>query len=188
MIADPIGEPGRDPGVSTRPMTTDFRFEHVFRAPSAETVLRAYFDPDHLATQDKLAELADRQVVESREDDAVKQCTWTVVSQRQLPVFVRPFVDGGRLRYREEMTWRKDAGEIDLTILPQIGSGRVQINAVYQLEQIGEGQVRRRYGGSVTVDVRLISGKIERAIVGEIEKGMPTMFQCTQDWLDRQRQ
>lgn len=166
-------------------MTTEFRFEHVFRAPSTQTVLAAYFDPDHLATQDKLAELVDRAVVEDTEDDAVKTCAWTVTAQKPLPLFVRPFVEGGRLRYREAMTWRKAADEIDLTITPQILGGRVQIAALYQLAQVGDGQIRRRYGGSVTVDVRLISGKIERAIVAEIEKGMPMMFQCTQDWLAR---
>lgn len=166
-------------------MTTPFRFEHVFRAPSKETVLRAYFDPDHLATQDKVAELTDRAVVETTEDDKVKTCTWTVTSLRPLPVFVRPFVDGGRLRYLEVMTWRKADDAIDLTITPQIASGRVQITAVYELADLGEGQVRRRYSGAVSVDVRLIAGKIERAIVGEIEGGMPKMFQCTQDWLAR---
>jgi hypothetical protein len=33
------------------------------------------------------------------------------------------------------------------------------------------------------VNVSLLSGKIERAILGEIEKGMPSMSECTQTWL-----
>jgi hypothetical protein len=63
--------------------------------------------------------------------------------------------------------------------------GRVSIDAIYSLTKAGEGQVKRRYAGKVTVDVRLVSGKIERAIVSEIEAGMPMMTKCTQDWLDR---
>lgn len=166
-------------------MTTEYRFEHVFRAPSVERVLHAYFEPEHLAAQDTVAELTDRAVVESNEDAATKACTWSVTSLKSLPFFARAFVSGGKLSYRETMVWRKASNEIDMTIVPQILGGRVNLHALYQLELIGAGQVRRRYGGSVTVDVRLVAGKVERGIVAEIERGMPLMVQCTQDWLDR---
>ena len=46
-------------------------------------------------------------------------------------------------------------------------------------------QVHWRYAGTVNVDVRLISGKIERGIASELETGMPAMTACTQEWLDR---
>jgi hypothetical protein len=164
-------------------MPTEFSYEHVFRAPSTTTILEAYFDPDHLATQDKAAELSEREVMETREDDAVKVCTWSVRSLRPLPAFVRPFVEGGRLRYLETMTWRKADNEIDMTITPQIANGRVQITAVYSLSQVAENQVRRRYQGSIKVNASILSGKIERAILGEMEKGMPSMKDCTQSWL-----
>ena len=164
-------------------MPTEFSYETIFDASSKTAVLAAYFNDDHLATQDKVAELCDRKVVESREDDAVKHCVWSVRAQRPLPVFVRPFVDGGRLTYLESMTWRKADDEIDMTIVPQILGGRVQIAAVYGLADVGPGKVRRRYRGTITVNVKLLSGKIERAIAGEIEKGMPLMTDCTQRWL-----
>ncbi len=166
-------------------MSTEFSFEHVFRAPSKDAVLSAYFDPDHLATQDQVADLTDRVVVETHEDDTIKKTVWTVSAAKSLPLYARPFVEGGRLKYREQMTWRKADDQIDLVITPQILGGRVSVNAIYALADIGPGQVRRRYGGTVTVDVKLISGKVERGIVSEIEKGMPLMFQCTQDWLAR---
>ena len=168
-------------------MTTGFSFEHVFRAPSTTTILAAYFDPDHLATQDKLAELGDRVVVDSHDDGEVVRCTWRVAARKPLPLFVRPFVAGGRLRYLESMIWRRANESIDLTVVPEILGGRVQIAAVYQLAKLGEGQIRRRYAGTVTVNIRLLSSKIERAIVNEFEKSMPMMTECTQGWLDRAR-
>ena len=166
-------------------MSTPFSYETIFEASGKTAVLAAYFDDDHLATQDKVAELCDRKVVDAHEDDGVRRATWSVRSVRPLPVFVRPFVDGGRLSYLETMTWRKADDEIDMTIVPQILGGRVQIAAVYQLADVGPGKVRRRYSGSITVNVKLLSGKIERAIADEIAKGMPLMTQCTQDWLTR---
>jgi hypothetical protein len=164
-------------------MSTEFSFENVFAVPSVKRILEAYFDPGHLASQDKVAELSERTVVESREDDATKFMSWSVRSLRPLPSFVRPFVDGGRLGYLETMTWRKADNEIDMTIVPQIAGGRVQIAAVYALAQVGDGQVRRRYRGTITVNIPLLSGKIERAILAEMEKGMPAMTECTQAWL-----
>lgn len=166
-------------------MSTGFSFEHVFRAPSAATILAAYFDPDHLATQDKLAELADRAVVESVDDGATLRCSWRVAAEKPLPLFVRPFVAGGRLRYLESMTWRRADDAIDLTVVPEILGGRVQIAAVYELSKVGENQILRRYKGSVTVNIRLLSSRIERGIVNEFEAKMPMMAQCTQGWLDR---
>jgi len=166
---------------------TEFRFEHVFRAPSVATVLAAYFDPDHLATQDELAELADRTVVETEDDGARLRTSWRVASKHALPLYARPFVAGGRLRYVETMTWRRADDAIDLIVQPEVLGGRVQIAAEYRLTQAGEGQVLRRYAGTITVNIRLLSGKIERAIAEKMEQGMPTMAACTQGWLDRTR-
>lgn len=166
-------------------MSTPFSYETVFDAAGKTFVLAAYFDDDHLATQDQVAALCDRKVVESHDDDAVRSATWSVRSQRSLPMFVRPFVDGGRLTYLETMKWRKADDEIDLSIVPQILGGRVQIAAVYQLADVAPGKVRRRYTGSITVNVKLLSKTIERAIADEMAKGMPLMTECTQSWLRR---
>lgn len=166
-------------------MTTEFSYETVFRAPSTTSILEAYFNPDHLATQDKVALLGDRTVVSDEDDGKVRKTSWRVVSLNQLPMFVRPFVEGGRLSYIETMTWRRADDEIDMTIQPQVAGGRVQIAATYTLRKVGDGQISRRYKGNVSVAVKLLSGKIERGIIEQIEKGMPMMTACTQGWLDR---
>lgn len=164
---------------------TEFSFEHVFRAPSTQAILAAYFDPDHLATQDEVAGLMERTVTEHVDDGAKLRTSWRVAAKEQLPVFVRPFVAGGRLRYVEAMTWRRADDAIDLLVQPEVLGGRVQIEAEYRLSQVGEGQIQRRYRGTITVGVKLISGKIERAIAEKMAQEMPKMTGCTQGWLDR---
>jgi hypothetical protein len=166
-------------------MPTEFRYETVFRAASPKVVAASYFDPDHLATQDVVAELVDRKVVESRDDGATLHTVWRVAHAKPLPLYARPFVSGGRLRYLETMTWRREADEVDMIVQPEILGGRVKIEATYTLKQVGEGQVHRRYAGTITVDVRLISGKAEKAILAKFEESMPTMAACTQGWLDK---
>lgn len=166
-------------------MSTPFSYEYLFDAPSKATLFAAYFDPEHLAEQDAIAQLADREVLESNEDELVKSMTWIVRSTRPLPLFVRPFVEGGRLAYRDTMSWRKADDEIDMLIVPQILGGRVQIKALYELADIAPGKVRRRYSGTIEVNVKVVAGKIERAIAAEVDKGMPEMTACTQRWLRR---
>jgi len=168
-------------------VTVEFDFENVFRAASVATVLAAYYDPDHLATQDRLAELGGRTVIDTRDDGATLARSWRVSALKPLPLFVRPFVSGGRLSFLESMTWRRADDEIDVTIQPEILGGRVQIAAIYQLRQVGEGQIHRRYKGTITVNIRLLSSRIERAIKAEFEKSMPMMAACTQGWLERAR-
>ena len=166
-------------------MPTPFSFEHVFRVPSVSVLVDAYFDLDHSLTQDKVAQLADRVVVESHETDAMRKVTWRVTSTRQLPSIARPFVKGGRLSFVESMTWHRATNAVEMSVVPDILGGRLQIAGTYDLSQIGEGQVRRIYKGTITAGIPLVGGKIERGILESFTENMPAMAACTQGWLDR---
>ena len=166
-------------------MPTEFSFEYVFRAPSISTLVDAYFDPDHLAFQDRLAQLGDRVVVESHDADGVKKSTWRVTSLRPLPVIARPFVSGGKLKYLETMTWHRGNDAVEMSVSPEILGGRVNIAGRYQLSKIGDDQIKRIYKGTITAAIKLLSGKIERGILEAMTEQMPAMAQCTQTWLDR---
>jgi Protein of unknown function (DUF2505) len=169
-------------------VSTEFRFEHVFRVASPRVLVDAYFDADHLATQDAHVELGDRVVVESDDDGAVRRCVWRVTSLRPLPMVARPLVSGGRLRYLESMTWRRDTGDterVEMTVSPEILGGRVQVAGTYQLSALGDGRVQRVYAGSITANIKLLSSRIERGILETFTAAMPAMAACTQGWLDR---
>jgi len=166
-------------------VSTPFSFEYVFRAPSVSTLAAAYFDPDHNATQDKLAELGDRVVIENHETEDVQKTTWRVTSLRQLPAIARPFVSGGRLKFVETMSWTKSTNAIEMSVVPEILGGRVRIEGAYELSQIGDNQIRRIYKGSITAAITLVGGKIERGILETFTQNMPAMAACTQGWLER---
>lgn len=70
---------------------------------------------------------------------------------------------------------------------PQLLGGRVEFAGAYAFTPAGAGQFRRRYSGTVTANVPLLSGKIERGILAEFEQTLPVMAACTQRWLDAQR-
>lgn len=164
-------------------MPTPFSFEHVFRADSPADVLRAYWNPVHQQQQDAALAITERAIVDFTDgpDERVRVCR--VVPKRQLPALVRPFV-AGPLHYVETARWYKREDRIELEILPSLLGGRAVIRASYRLSPAGRGLIRRSYAGSVSVDVALISSRIERGIAAEFERSLPLAAAVTQGWLD----
>ena len=167
-------------------MATQFCFEHQFRAPSIDAVFAAYFDPTHLLHQDKMLDIALREVLELRDEGRVLRRSCKVVPRRQLPAIVRPFLKGP-LHYIETATWRRDDSEIDIQIWPSLLKHKPEptITALYRLTRRADGSIHRSYKGTVSVDLALIASRIERGIVAEFERSIPLAAAATQDFLDR---
>ncbi|MEZ4368688.1 MAG: DUF2505 domain-containing protein [Kofleriaceae bacterium] len=163
---------------------TSFQFEHLFRAPSVAAVFAVYTDRAHTADQDREVDIAEREFLEFVDEPTRFRRVSRVVPRRQLPAFVRPFLSGG-LSFVETVDWDKAGDTISIEIRPSILGGRAQIHSTYRLVQDGPGAVRRIYAGSVEVDVRLVGGRIERAIVDDLGASMPVSAAVTQAWLDR---
>jgi hypothetical protein len=167
-------------------MATQFCFEHVFRAPSIAAVFAAYFDPSQLSLQDQQLDIRQREVLELRDGGTTLRRTCKIVPNRQLPAIVRPFV-AGPLHYIETATWRRADDEIDVEIWPSLLKHRPKptITALYTLTRRPDGAIYRRYSGTVSVDLALVAGRIERGIVGEFERSLPLAAAATQAFLDR---
>lgn len=165
-------------------MSTEFCFEHVFRAPSPADVFAAFFDDGHQLEQDRQLAIAEREVLEIDDRGDVLYRKHKVTPDRRLPALVKPFVSGP-LHYIETQTWTRRADEILWEIRPSLLPGRVCVQGTYTLASIGPAAIRRRYAGTVSVDVALLATRIERGIVQELVRSMPIAAQCTQDWLDR---
>lgn len=180
----PSGASTRRGGLRYSVAMTPFSFAHVFRAPSPAEILAAYWSPGHQIEQDRKIDIIERTVLELSETPAELCRTSRIVPRRQLPALVRPFVSG-QLHYIETCRWRKQDDEIDIEIRPSILKGRALITALYRLTPAGTGLIQRSYAGSVSVDVALISSRIERGIVAEFERSIPLAAAVTQNWLDR---
>jgi Protein of unknown function (DUF2505) len=165
-------------------MATAFQFEHRFRAASPAAVMAIYFADEHRDEQDRRVEIARREILEDVDGATTRRRVSRVFPRRQLPAIVRTIVRGD-LSYDETVVWTKDADRIDFDIQPRLMSGRAHIVARYTLHPGGDREVLRRYEGTVTVDARLIGGRIERAIVEDIGRSLVTSAACTQELLDR---
>jgi hypothetical protein len=163
---------------------TPFHFEYLFRARDPDAVFTVYFDPEHQAEQDRRVEVMKRETVEDTDGAATRRRVCRVSPRRQLPAVVRPFIKGD-LSYDETIVWHKATHRIEFDIRPNILDGKAQILATYQLHPGTPGQVRRTYDGRATVEVRLIGGRIEKAIIEDLERSLTVTAGCTQEYLDR---
>jgi hypothetical protein len=163
---------------------TPFHFEHVYRAVSPAAVFATYFDPLQAAEEDYRAGIASRELLEmaDRPDELVRVSR--VVPRRQVPAIARPLI-GSDLSYDETIVWHKKLDRIDYDIRPRVLSGRINISAVYQLTQEGPGEVRRVYEGEVVAEIRLIGGRVERAIVEDMARSLAITAACTQEAIDK---
>ena len=92
----------------------------------------------------------------------------------------------GPLHYLETVTWLRHRDEIRIEL--RLFGDRGRVAATYHLEERAPGSIFRRYAGEVSVDVALVSGRIERGIVAEFERSLARTATCTQIWLDKQTQ
>jgi hypothetical protein len=161
-----------------------FEFEHVFGAPSVAAVFAAYFDPDHQLEQDRIVDIREREILSLDDSADALRRVCRVVPNRQLPFIIRPLI-GGSLHYIESAVWKRRDDVIEIDIRPSILNGRAHIAGTYRLDHVGPNAIRRRYEGTVSVDVALVASRIERGLVAELARSMPVTAACTQDWLDR---
>ena len=164
-------------------MTARFHFEHDFRAASTAHVLAAYFDPALAGEHDRISGIVRREELERRDEPARLTTVSRVWPERQLPVFVRPFVSGP-LTYEERLVWDRPADRIDLEIRPSVLNKRTLIRITYALTPVRPGVIHRVYEGDVTCEIAMVGGRVERMIVDDIGKVLDTVVGCTQEWLD----
>ncbi|MEO8706890.1 MAG: DUF2505 family protein [Kofleriaceae bacterium] len=146
----------------------------------------AFFDPTNQLRQDQALAITERTVLDLTDDAATLRRTCKVVPNRKLPRLVRAFFKEP-LYYLETAIWRRTANEIDIETRLSMCLDRPvpTVRAVYRLSRLADGSIRRRFEGTVSVDVAVVSSRIERGIIAEYERSLPVAAGVTQAFLDR---
>jgi len=154
---------------------------HYFPDTAPRTLLAAFTDPGHRDMQDRANSVMRREQIERTDTDALFRSECRVFPQRQLPAYIKPFVRGG-LEYHEVVRWDKSTQVIEIDVQPAMLGGRARIRASYRIVADGTTAVRH-YHGEVSVEVALVGGRIERAIVADMDKTMEAATDRTRAWL-----
>ena len=168
-----------------------FHFVHEFQAPAMSTIFDAYFDPAFALVQDQEVEITERKVIEETASATEYYRLCRVVPKRQLPAIFKPLV-AGELHYTEALRWFKNDNRMQMEIRPSLLKGRAGFNVDYKLFDDGAAprgwrRIRRVYEGTVSIDVPLLGGRIEKGVIADLEGSLRTTAQSTQAWIDANR-
>lgn len=162
-----------------------FTLTHDFRAPSIASFWRCYFDPEHNAELDERTGIARRAVVLEREEGGVLERAIKLTPARNLPAWLRRIARGD-LSYVEKSRFHRQENRIEYKIVPSLLAERISLTAIYTVEMVEPGLVRRAYDGDIVARVPVVGRRIERAVIAEMESSFEKAAGVTQGWLDRQ--
>ncbi len=123
-----------------------------------------------------------REVIELRDEGGVRFKRVRCRPQRDLPGPLKQVLGGKGLEYDQVNTLRPADGRIDWTVEVPAFPDRVQIGGVTHIRPHAEG-CERELDGEVRVNVRLVGGRIERALVDDITKSYDKAAEAVRRWI-----
>jgi hypothetical protein len=162
---------------------TPFELVHVFPDIAPRDLLALMTSPTHQQLQDSVGKVERRDLISRVSDDAQYRCECMVYPARKIPAYVRPLLGGG-LECHEIVSWDKATEQLEIDVHPAVLGGRSRVRATVTVVADGTSTVRT-YRGEVTVQVRLIGARVEKAIVEEMTRTMTAAAEATRDLLKR---
>jgi hypothetical protein len=146
-----------------------FEFEHRFAAP-LDVVAATILDEDFQASLHDIEPLSERTVLEQTGagNGQVVRRTRCVLGVK-LPAAARKVVGEAPPAWVEEATWHPDESRWTWVIKPEVAGHLLAASG--SIEFIGESEsTLRRVLGRVEVRVPFFGGRVERIIVGELQR------------------
>jgi hypothetical protein len=160
---------------------TPFELIHVFPNIAPQALLSAMTTPTHQKMQDQVGKVERRDFISKTSDAAHYRCECMVYPARKIPAYVRPLLGGG-LECHEIVSWDKATDQIEIDVHPAVLGGRSRVRATVTVVADGTSTIRT-YKGQVTVEVRLIGARVEKAIVEEMTRTMNAAAEATRAWI-----
>ena len=126
----------------------------------------------------------DRTVLSDNDEGDVRVRTVRITPHQELPSPAAALLGAPKLVYDQENRFDPAKGEIRWRVIPTILPGKLDAQGHFRIvatptgcEQIVEGEI--------AVNVRFIGGRIEAAVVAEVEKSYARTAQVSREWLKK---
>ncbi len=124
----------------------------------------------------------ERELLEERTEGEVLIRRVRITPERELPAPVAKLLGAKKLVYEQENRWDRSNDTMHWKVLPTILPGKLDAQGSFRVvptatgcEQVVEGEIK--------VNVMLVGGQIEKAVVAEIEKSYDKMAEASREWL-----
>jgi hypothetical protein len=160
-----------------------FAIEQEIGAP-ADAVAAAYANPDFYSTLVDLPNLGTPEVLSHEVDGDTVRLRMRYRLVRELSAPVRAVVDPKKLTWVEVSTHRIPDREVTFHVEPDNYADRFKGSGSYQFDASGDGDGTVRRGtGDVSIRMRLIGGRVEQAIVAELQAHLAAEVPFVERWV-----
>lgn len=164
---------------------TEFRFEHTFDG-SAGDYWWTFFSDECTREQYEAVGVRDFDVIERTDDGQRVVRVVRVTPARELPGFIRKLT-GASLSYTERTELDRIAGTATTEVTPATLGGRITVRGTHRIEALSGDRIERVFSGAIEARVPLVGGRIESAILADMESSYALSAGITQAWMNTHR-
>ena len=140
---------------------------------------------DYQRSLSDVTSLADRELLSQDKNDGRVRRRVRCVLDVQLNSTAQRFVGDADPAWVEESRWDPQSKTWEWNVIPEVGGSLLEANGTIAIEDAGDGKTKRRVRGRVKVNVPLYGGKVEKMIVGGLERAYEEEAGRLSEWVVR---
>ncbi|MEN0065764.1 MAG: DUF2505 domain-containing protein [Myxococcota bacterium] len=144
-----------------------------------------YWD-DEFAAMLQEGSTVQRDIVDERTEGALSVQRIRFTPDQELPTAVASIIGSKKLVYEQENKYDAEKGILHWEVVPSFLPGKLTAAGTVRVEDLGDGRCAQIIDGDIKVNVSFIGGRIEKAVVAEVEKSWAKTAETGREYL-RQR-
>lgn len=137
---------------------------------------------DEMLRRDSTVE---REVVEERTEGDIELKRLRFTPERELPTPVAKLLGSKRLVYEQENRWNPATKVLRWRVIPTVLPGKLDASGTFTVVERPGDRCEMQVDGDIVVNVRLIGGRIESAVVDEVQKSYDQMAASIREWVQQ---
>ena len=127
----------------------------------------------------------DRDVVDEREEGDVLIRRLRFTPHQELPAAGAALLGTAKLVYEQENRFDRSTNTLHWKVEPTILPGRLTAGGTVEVNPRGDQGCEQVVAGEIVVNVMMIGGRIEKAVVAEVEKSWNRTAEVCRAWLQK---
>jgi hypothetical protein len=145
-----------------------------------------YWDPefDEALRRDAAVQ---RDLIEERTEGAIQIRRLRFTPDRELPSAVAALIGAKKLVYEQENRWDSANNTMHWRVIPTFLQGKFDAKGLFKVVPLGADACQQVVEGEIVVNVPLVGGQIEKAVVAEVQRSYDKTAATCREWLESHR-
>ncbi len=125
---------------------------------------------------------ARRELIETRDEGALKVFRYKLTSEKPLPGPVAKVVGATNLSYEQVNKYNAQSSLLQWKVIPSVMADKVTSEGTFVVKPIAGG-CERLVDGNITVKILLIGGKVEQAIINDVQQAYELAAKISREYI-----